>query len=149
MITQIRYLIFFLFSTLPFTLFSQDKEIPEKIIFISASQIDYSAEKTVFDNGEPSQKTGSFGILSEISYGRWKKNRLIFYGISVLYQTSSQQGNNKTQTLAILPTLGYQMRFDITNKLYLTPYGKLQVGFTKQFFRQNPQSSKEVTDGIL
>lgn len=125
-----------------------EKGRQEKIVFVSVSEIDYSISKTVLDNGDPSLKTTSFGILPEVSIGRWKNDHLFFYGVALLYQTTSLQGGNKSEAFAFLPTFGYQIRFNITDKLYLTPYGKLQAGFTKQSFQQNPQSSNQYTDGL-
>jgi hypothetical protein len=109
------------------------QESNDRVISISATGINgYYTRSFEQSSGDLLGRSTSFGLRSELTYGKWNRNHLWFFGVNAEYfiVNSSSSGSNTNKRFAILPTIGYQFRTSVTNKLYFSQIVKLNVGYS-------------------
>ena len=104
---------------------------PQKVLLFTASNIsgNYTRSFDVITSQVLGRTTG-FGIGSEIAYGRWKENKLWFFGAQIEFSTSKSINSNTFNRIAFLPTVGYQLRINLASRLYFTQIFRLRAGYS-------------------
>lgn len=103
---------------------------PQKVLLFTASNISGNYTRS-FDvlSSTLLGRTSGFGIGSEIAYGKWKENKLWFFGAQIEVSTTKATSNTFNR-IAFLPTVGYQFRINLASRLYFSQIFRLRAGYS-------------------
>jgi hypothetical protein len=103
---------------------------PQKVLLFTASNISGNYTRS-FDvlTSTLLGRTSGFGIGTEIAYGRWKENKLWFFGAQIEF-SSTKATTNTFNRFAFLPTAGYQFRINLASRLYFSQIFRLRAGYS-------------------
>jgi len=81
-------------------------------------------------------ETSGIGFTTEIAYGKIKKDNLFSYGLHLALGFSKNSNNStsdpidqKNHRIEFGPVLNYQKFFSITDKLYYSPFSRLNINY--------------------
>lgn len=110
---------------------SKSQESRQKVISIGASSINANFTRSFEQNsGILIGRSSSFGINPQLAYGKWNSNHLWLFGFDAQYSTSNSLNSNKITRFAFLPSISYQYRVQIVQRIYYSQIIKFALGYS-------------------
>jgi len=100
-------------------------------------------------------KTSGLGFITEVTYGKIKRNHLFSYGLQLTAgfdknsnNSSSNPSDQKNHRIEFAPVLNYQKFYSLTDRLYFSPFSRLSVGYQYSKQGATSSSSSSIQKGI-
>lgn len=122
------------------------------VLTSSLSNFSVGASKSeTSSNNNPTQSSSSnsFNINPDIMIGKIKNNSLLSYGINLNYSTTKQMNAGSWRAISVAPTLSYLKYYKISERAFLSPFGRLSIGYKHAKQDAYPNTSGQIQKGVI